>query len=155
MIWFLAGLETAAYIANAHEACLSESKTYECITAQVGDLDLGTFLGLEPADSPSEITEEITRALTKAASNNPFAGTIKDPVLRSRAKVAAGKMEANTKRILERGPIPYDSKAEWKNLFCASIRRTKELGSINEGFEEQDHESEREKTSRKRRRGRY
>ena len=105
-------METAAYIANAHEACLSESKTYECITAQVGDLDLGTFLGLEQADSPSEITEEITKALTKAASNNPFAGTIKDPVLKSRSKVAAGKMEATTKRILARGPIPYNPRAD-------------------------------------------
>ena len=148
-------METAAYIANAHEACLSESKTYECITAQVGDLDLGTFLGLEPADSPSEITEEITKALTKAASNNPFAGTIKDPILKSRAKVAAGKMEANTKRILARGPIPYDPRAEWKNLFCTSARKAKELGSINEGFEEPNAETERETRSRKRRRGRY
>ena len=148
-------METAAYIANAHEACLSESKTYECITAQVGDPDLGTFLGLEPADSPSEITEEITKALTKAASNNPFAGTIRDPTLKSRSKIAAGKMEASTKRILARGPIPYDPRAEWKNMFCISARRAKELGSINEGFEEPNTDYERETRSKKRRRGRF
>ena len=116
-------------------------------------MDLGTFLGLEPADSPSEITEEITKALTKAASNNPFAGNIKDPVLKNRAKIAAGKMEERTKRILARGPIPYDSKAGWKNLFCASARRSRELGSINEGFEDPDPEAEAEKSTRKRKRG--
>lgn len=112
---------------------------------------MATYLGLEKVESPSEITEELTKALAKAASNNPFAGTIKDQQLKKRMQEAKAKLESSTSEILQRGPRPYNMSATWKNLFCDQGTKARELGVISEDHDFAINESE----SRKRRRGRF